>query len=126
MKSAALLLAIGAVAACSSIPDAGNGVVELVLTIPDSLVVIVDSGSVTLHARALDIHGDSVASAPIFWETPDTMYVTLDSVTGVMTGKAVGSARVQARTGTLISDDNLAFTVRAPDTNAVIGIRRRP
>ncbi len=125
-----LFLAIVAIGACSSLPDAGNGIVELQLFPPDSLIVVVDSGSVTLHAVALDIHGDSIpaATAMIHWQTPDTQFVMLDSLTGVMTGKAVGQARVQATAGTLRSDGLLTFTVRAPDTTTTTptGLRQRP
>lgn len=109
-------------AACSSLPDAGGGVVALEIVRPDTLTVTIGH-PVTLHARALDIHGDSVA-AEIFWRTPDTAFVSLDSVRGVLAGKSVGSARVQARVGTLVSDI-LSFTVLA-DTTTSTGIRQRP
>jgi hypothetical protein len=128
VKRVALFLAIVAVAACGSLPDPGDGIVELQLYTPDSLVVVVDSGSVTLHAVALDIHGDSIPAAisNIRWQTPDTQFVALDSVTGVMTGKAVGQARVQATAGTLRSDGLLSFVVRAPDSTAATTVRQRP
>lgn len=121
MKRFAVALVVLA-AACGSLPDAGGGVVALQLLPPDVLTLRVDS-SVTLRARALDIRGDSVA-APIFWRTPDTAFVTLDSVSGVMVGKSIGSARVQARVGTL-SSDILTFTIQ-PDSTPTTGIRRRP
>jgi len=117
-------LAIVAIAACSSLPDAGNGIVALQIFPPDALVVVVDSAPVMLHARALDIHGDSVA-AIVFWRTPDTAFVSLDSVTGVMVGDSVGSARVQARVGTLLSDP-ISFVVRAADTTHSSSIRKAP
>jgi hypothetical protein len=125
VKRVVLFLAVAAVAACGSLPNPGDGIVELQLYTPDSLVVVVDSGSVTLHAVALDIHGDSVPAA-IRWQTPDTQFVSLDSLTGVMTGKAVGQARVQATAGTLRSDGLLSFVVRAADTTAATTVRQRP
>ena len=122
MTRACRTLALLVVAACGSLPDAGDGVVALQLLPPDPLSVTIGH-PVTLRARAVDIHGDSVA-ATIFWRTPDTTFVTLDSVRGVLTGRAVGTARVQARVGTLVSDI-LTFTVQA-DTTGTAGIRQRP
>jgi hypothetical protein len=121
MMRVVLSLALVAVLACSSLPDAGGGVVALQILPPDTLAVKVGHTD-TLHARALDIHGDSIAAA-IYWRTPDTAFVTLDSVRGVMAGKSVGTARVQARVGTLVSDI-ITFAVQAADTTA--GMRQRP
>lgn len=120
MTRIVLSLAIVTLAACSSLPDAGGGIVALEIIPPDTLTVTIGR-PLTLHARALDIHGDSVA-AQIFWRTPDTTFVALDSVLGVLAGKSVGSARVQARVGTL-SSDILTFTVRADTTATTTGIR---
>jgi hypothetical protein len=124
VKRVTLFLAMAAVGACSSLPDAGNGIVELQLFPPDSLFVYVGD-SVKLRAVALDIHGDSVP-AVIVWQTPDTAFVTLDSLAGGwwMVGKAPGSARVQATAGTLRSDNLLSFAVRA-DT-VITSVRQRP
>ena len=116
-------LGLGCIVACSSLPDAGSGVVALELLPPDTLAVTVGQ-TVTLRARALDLHGDSI-EAPIFWRSPDTAFVTLDSVTGVLGGKSVGAARVQARVGTLVSVI-LTFTVRAADSTSTGGVRARP
>jgi hypothetical protein len=114
---------IGSVAACGSLPDAGSGVVQLQLLLPDSLFLY-PGQSLTLRARALDLAGDSVATAPIFWRTPDTALVALDSVSGVVTSlhDTASSARVQARSGTLVSDfviialrkDTTTSSLRAP------------
>lgn len=121
MTRAVLTLALVTLAACGSLPDAGGGIVALQIFPPDTLAVKIGHAD-TLHARALDIRGDTVA-ATIFWRTPDTAFVTLDSVGGVLTGKSVGSARVQARTGTLVSDI-ITFAVQAADTTTTI--RQRP
>jgi hypothetical protein len=106
-----------AIVACSSLPDAGGGIVSLQLFQPSSLSIPVDS-AVTLRARALDSNGDSVA-AQIVWRTPDTAVVTLDSVSGVLVGKSLGSARVQASVVTL-SSGILVFTIRAPYTGILL------
>jgi hypothetical protein len=64
----------------------------------------------TLAARALNQDGDSVA-ATIKWRTPDTTFLFVDSLTGRITGKQpFSNARVQASTGTLLSD-LVTFTV---------------
>ena len=121
MRGGVASLVFVAIAACSSLPDAGGGVVALELLPPDTLTIKVGHTD-TLHARALNLNGDSVA-APIYWRTPDTAFVTLDSVRGILTGKSVGSARLQASVGTLVSD-LITFAVQAADTSA--GIRRGP
>ena len=102
MKWSALVV-IAAAAACGSLPDQGGGIVALEVLAPDSPSLIVGH-SLTLHARALDLRGDSVA-AEIYWRTPDTALVSLDSVRGVIIARSkVGTARIQARVGTLLSN----------------------
>jgi hypothetical protein len=118
-----VLLAIFVCAACSSLPVSGDQIVALQVFSPDSLFVDLDS-SVVLHAVALDIHGDSIP-AQVTWQTPDTAFITLDSVSGLMTGKAIGSARVQAHAGTLVSDP-VVFNVRATPIDTTTTLRRRP
>lgn len=103
MRRVAALAFVAAVAACSSLPSTGDGIVALQVIAPPSLT-LKQGQSLTLHARALDQHGDSVA-AEIRWRTPDTAAVTVDSVLGTVTAKVgTGTARVQAAVGTLRSD----------------------
>jgi hypothetical protein len=117
----AALLAVAAVAACGSLPDQGNGIVALEIRIPDSTLAI--NHSDTLHARAVNLQGDSVPAA-VFWRTPDTALITLDSVTGVVVALTnTGSARVQARTGTLLSD---ILSIGLRDSTIATGIRATP
>ena len=93
---------IGALAACGSLPDQGGGVVALEVIGPTALTLKVGQ-SLTLRARALDIQGDSVA-ADLFWRTPDTSLVTLDTVRGIVVARTnSGTAQFQARVGTLLS-----------------------
>lgn len=97
------LLSIAAAAACGSLPDQGGGVVALEVAGSPTATLIVGQ-SLTLHARALDIQGDSVA-ADVFWRTPDTALVSLDTAGGVVVARTNrGTARVQARVGTLLSN----------------------
>lgn len=117
----AALLAVGTAAACGSLPDQGDGVVALQIRIPDSTLAV--NHSLTLHARAVNLQGDSVPAA-VFWRTPDTSAITLDSVTGVVFARTnSGSARVQARTGTLLSD---ILSIGLRDSTISSGIRATP
>jgi hypothetical protein len=104
MRPALALLSVALAAACGSLPDSGDGVVSLQVTSPTTLTLPIGR-TITLHAVALDIQGDAVPSAMIYWRTPDTALVTLDSVAGTVIARTnSGSARFQARVGTLLSD----------------------
>ena len=70
-------------------------------------------------ARALNQKGDSVA-ATFIWQTADTATVFLDSITGRVAGKVPGTARVQARTGSLFSDLVTVTVVPAADTLVIV------
>jgi hypothetical protein len=125
VKSAIALLGIAAVAACSSLPDAGNGIVQLQVFTPDSLVLYPDS-SLALRAVALNLNGDSVA-ATILWRTPDTALVTVDG-SGVVTSKldTAASARVQASVGTLLSNIIVIALRTAPLDTTTSALRAKP
>jgi len=90
--------------ACASLPDAGNGAVALEVQTPAATSLAIGS-TLALHARALNLQGDSVADAVIVWHTPDTALVRLDTALGLVFGRATsGVARIQAQTGTLLSN----------------------
>jgi hypothetical protein len=72
-----------------------------------------------LTAMALNRQGDSVA-ATFTWRTPDTATVFLDPQTGQVSGKQPGTARVQARSGSLISDFVTLSVVPMADSLLVI------
>lgn len=98
MTVAALLLLTG----CGNLPTTGDGVVALEIDIPSSLT-LEEGQSRQLTARALNAQGEEVA-AEIRWSTPDET-VTVEELTGVVTGLAAsGTGRVQATVGTLHSD----------------------
>jgi hypothetical protein len=93
------------VAGCTSITSDSNGVVAIETVSPsapgmedrDTLNLV----TLTLHARALDINGDSIA-APLVWTSADTLAVIVDSVIPYVAGHGIfGSPRLQARVGTL-------------------------
>lgn len=98
-------MALLVLAACSSLPDAGNGIVGLEIQTPDAAALTLMVGdTVRLHARALNLHGDPVA-ADIIWRTPDTTLITIDSLQGLVTSirDTSTTARVQASVGSLVS-----------------------
>ena len=72
-------------------------------------ILLPDSGRVEVtdtyrpSGRALNGLGDSV-QAQLFWSSLDTTLEVLDSTTGVSLATAVGTARLQARTGNLFSN----------------------
>ena len=109
------ILSLAAITGCGSLTDQGGGVVALEVTGLTNLPLTVGQ-SLTLHARALDIQGDSVA-ADLFWRTPDTALVTLDTVRGVVFARTnTGIARVQARVGALLSNV-ISITLRDSTTS---------
>ena len=127
MRRVAALLTVGAIAACSSLPDAGNGVVQLQVFTPDSLFLYQDS-SLTLRAVAFNLNGDSVAT-PILWRTPDTNLVAVDATSGLVTSKldTMATARVQASAGTLLSSIiSIGLRPTPADTTTPSGLRARP
>jgi hypothetical protein len=72
-------------------------------------IVLPDSGRVEVtdtylpQGRALNGLGDSV-QAQLYWSSLDSTLVVLDSATGGSLARAVGTARLQARTGNLFSN----------------------
>lgn len=109
---AALALAVG----CSDLNEVDGGVVALEVTLPAPAIVEVNE-SVQLSARALNKDGDSVA-APIVWTAADPTLI-VDASSGLLTGVAPGTGRVQASLGTLTSGV-LTFSVIAPADTIII------
>lgn len=110
---AGALLAGAAIAACSHLSSGTSPVaIQLVLRQPYELET---GDTVQLRAFALDEAGDSVA-ASIIWRAPDTT-VTVDSLTGRATAAYPNTTgRLQARTGTLVSDVVTFTTYPRSDT----------
>ena len=115
MRRGALVLAAGVLLGCSDLSEGEGGVVALEVTAPAGNAVEVGD-TVQYAARALDIRGEEVA-AEIRWATPDTANITVDSLTGMVVGKAGATvARVQASTGSLLSPLNLISVLARADT----------
>lgn len=109
---------VGVALGCSGLTEGEAGVVALEVRVPSPPVLEIGE-TLQLSARPLDKNGDSVA-ATVIWRSPDPT-VTVDSTTGLVTGVAAGTARVQASVGSL-SSDLVSLTVLTPaDTLAIVG-----
>jgi hypothetical protein len=105
------------VSGCSDLTEGAGGVVGLEIQEP-ALRIIEIGETLQLTATALDKAGNPV-DTPIEWRAPDAT-LTVDA-TGLITGVAAGTGRVQAFTGSLASQ-LLSFNVivRA-DTLVLVG-----
>ncbi len=110
-------IALALAAGCSNLNEVEGGVVALEVTLPSPPIIEVNE-SLQLSVRALNKDGDSVAAA-IVWSAADPT-LTVDPATGVLTGVAPGTGRVQASVGSLTSG-LLTFTVLAPADTIIVG-----
>jgi hypothetical protein len=110
---AALLLSL---LGCSDLSGVAGGVVALELRL-QTPPVVEQHDTLVLSARALNADGREVA-ADIFWRSPDSI-LTVDSTGLVTTDSSSGSGRIQARTGSLLSDLVLLEIHRRSDTVAL-------
>jgi hypothetical protein len=113
---AAVLAALAITAGCSHL-GGGTGPVAIQLVLPARLELEVGD-TLQLRAYTLDESGDSIG-APIIWRAGDTT-VAVDSLTGRATAlypRTTG--RLQARSGTLVSDVVTFSTFPRSDTLAV-------
>jgi len=103
-------------AGCSDLPEGPSSVVALEISTPELLSVEVGE-QLQLTARALNKDGEEVP-ATIIWRAPDTT-LTVDSLTGVITGVFAGPGRVQAFNG-LLASGLIQFTVVAPADTLIV------
>jgi hypothetical protein len=117
------VLALGAtiaLSACSNLPSGEGGVVALELRLP-SPAAVEHNDTLRLRARALNADGDSVAAA-VFWRTlDDTVLTVVDSIGLVTTSRTAGTARVQARVGTLRSE-LISLTLRPRSDTLLLSV----
>jgi hypothetical protein len=111
------LVLLAAALGCSGLPEAEGGIVGIEVRVPgpDTLEV---GESIQLSARPLDKNGDSVAT-PIVWTAASpagATNATIDPATGVLTGVSLGTALVQATSGSLSSELITFSVVAAADT----------
>lgn len=116
MKGRIALLLLGAAVACSGLTESEGGVVGIEVRVPGPDTVEVGE-SIQLSARPLDKNGDSAATT-VTWVSADPA-ATIDAATGVLTGVAPGTARIQARVGALGSE-LITFAVVAPADTLVL------
>jgi hypothetical protein len=114
----AVLLSLLLMMSCSGLDEAGGGVVGLQIQLPALRTVEVGE-SLTLTALALDKDGQPV-NAEISWRAPDAT-LTVDPVTGVVTGVSPGTGRVQAFVGSLASGLESFNVIARPDTLLIVG-----
>ena len=74
------------------------------------------------RGRALNGLGDSV-QAQLYWSSFDTTLTVLDSATGVSLANAVGTARLQARTGRLFSNPEVVNILARLDSIRAVETR---
>jgi hypothetical protein len=101
---------------CSNLSEGSGGVVELQIVTPTSTTIEIGQ-TLPLTVVALDKDGNPV-NTPVTWQAPDPT-LTVDAVTGVITGVSAGTGRVQAFAGSL-SSALLTFSVIAVADTLVI------
>jgi hypothetical protein len=113
VRLAALVLLL---AGCSDLSSTGKNAVALRVLMP-SPAAVEPGDTLQLRAEAIDINGDIISGAVIYWRTPDTAALAMvDSIGLVTTALTSGTGRVQARHGSLFSDLQTLTIRRASDT----------
>lgn len=85
---------------CGTLPTTSEGVAFLEVTPPITRTISIGD-TVRFRARALDELGEPKPEVVIRWQTPDPDIISLDESTGLVTGLAAGTGRVQAVIGTV-------------------------
>ncbi len=113
------LLALTATLACGQLGTDLDQLVALEVFLPDSGRIEVGD-TLQPAARALNGRGDPV-TGPIYWNSLDTGLVVLDSASGLSYGRAVGTARLQARAPGLRSNPENVFVLARLDSASAAG-----
>ena len=111
------LVSVG-VLGCSDLTEGAGGVVELEISTPATSTLEVGE-TLQLSARALDKDGNAVA-VPVTWRVTDPT-ISVDAATGIITGVAPGTGRVQAFAGSLGSESVSFNVIARADTLILIG-----
>lgn len=119
----ALALSAIFLAACTEIGSDPQAAVALELDpLPVPSVVVGDTlrdanGAIlTPNARALNVNNDPITGAPVRYLALDTAVLAVDSTSGVIVGKRVGSAPIIATIQGLQSERITLFVTQRPDT----------
>ncbi len=83
------------------------------IVLPTDVLQAFLGSSLGLTARVLDTRGAAVTDRAATWTSDAPTVAAVDANTGVVTGVAIGSARITARIGTITSGANVRV-VRAP------------
>lgn len=118
MKAAHRVLAVVLLLGCSDVFDTTNEVVQV--QVLANIVTILDvTDTSRVFAQALNKDGDVVSTAPIDWLALDTT-AQVDA-SGLVRADFPGQARVQAQSGTLLSNILNFTVVPRPDTVVIVG-----
>ena len=118
MNRSAVLLSLLLMMSCSGLDESAGGVVGLQIQLPALRTVEVGE-SLPLAAVALDKDGQPIV-AEISWRAPDPT-LTVDPLTGTITGVLPGTGRVQAFVGSLSSELASFSVIARPDTLVIVG-----
>jgi hypothetical protein len=117
------LVALLLLPACSNLSGDADIPIQLEIRAPagagGSPPPVEISDTIQLTAVALNQDGDSIA-ATFEWRTPDPTIIEVDASTGRVTGKTVGTGRIQVLSGTLTSNFVNFSVVPAADSLVLI------
>ncbi|MEO8199278.1 MAG: hypothetical protein ABI679_02045 [Gemmatimonadota bacterium] len=118
------ILGAALVTACSNLAGDSDTPIQIEIRTPAGPPIpppIEIGDTIQLLATAFNQSGDTVP-ATFRWLTPDTAFIAVDSLTGRITGKKiVTSARIQVRSGSLLSDLVPFAVVPAADSLEIVG-----
>lgn len=122
-RFAILMLVTGGAAACTEVGTDPQAAVAIELRpTPVPAVVVGDTlrdstgAVITLDARAINVNNEVIAGAPIRFIALDTGVVSVDSTSGVIVGKRVGTSQVIASIQGLQSERITVAVTLQPDT----------
>jgi len=113
---------LGALAlGCTAITGDFSNVIGILYTGP-ATPTVEEADTVTLTAVALDVNGNPLPDVPVIWRVlaldTATVRITLDSLTGLVTGVSAGTARVQGDAEGLRTNTITVTVLAVPDSIA--------
>jgi hypothetical protein len=131
-RVAIVALVAGAAVGCTEVGTDPQAAVAIELRpSPVPAVVVGDTlrdsagAVITLDARAINVNNEVIAGAPIRFIALDTGVVSIDSTSGVIVGKRVGSSQVIASIQGLQSERITVAVTLQPDTTYGLDTLRR-
>lgn len=111
LRAAVIAALIGG---CGTLPTNSEGVAFLEVAPPINRTIGIGD-TVRFRARALDALGEAKPEVVIHWQTPDPDIISIGESTGLVTGLAEGTGRVQAVIGTVDPDSKQSKEYFASD-----------